>query len=244
MKILIKESQYLKQLMESDNPIEPKLVILFKALNEEKKKHKTTAALLDRIKSLMNYFNIPEGFEIYILELYLLNFRKDGDYSSINKDNFVDPRKMKGKWTTNTRSNLYTKAQLPFKGSNLQAYWSKDFKGTPYYVVLSYGWYPIYLFKDNKWYEVTKRYSSSTGRQMSNANPVDWDPKIDEEVITVTPEEIKLLQNGKTFEEIMKNKSFLNSKKTGRLTFFKNENCKNYKLMHGTLMQTENHLLV
>jgi len=214
MKILIKESQYLRNLKEEESLIEPKLVILFKRLNEEKKKYKTRAELLDRIKSLIQFFNIPKGFELFILELYLLNYRKDGDYSSITKDNFVDPRKMKGKVTPNTRADLYTKAQLPFRGSNLHGLWLNDPKGVPYYKVESYGWYPIYIFKDGKWYEATKRYSSSTSRQMSNANPVKWDEKIDENVYPLTEKEMNLLESGYSHEEVMKHKmmSLLKSK--------------------------------
>jgi hypothetical protein len=166
----------IKRLSEQSNEPSLKVVFkLFKLLDEEKKKNRTRASLLEVIKNFVPYLGIPKGYEQYILELYVLNFKKDGDYSNLTKDNFIDPRKQKGKTISNTKAKLYTIAQLPFRGSNLEGFWDKDFNGVPYYKVSSYEWYPIYIFKDDKWYEVTKSYSSSTGKQMNNSNPVSWD---------------------------------------------------------------------
>ena len=193
----------------SEESNEPSLKVvskLFKLLDEEKKKNKTRASLLEAIKKMVPYMGIPEGFEQYLLELYVLNFRKDGDYSNLTKENFIDPRKQQGKVISNTKANLYTIAQLPFRGSNLDGYWTEDPKGVPYYKVASYGWYPVYIFKDDKWYEVTANYSSSTSRQMSNSNPVSWSDDTFDSVYTLTPEEMKLLERGYSHEEIMKNK--------------------------------------
>jgi hypothetical protein len=195
-----------RTLMEQSN--EPSLRVvskLFKLLNEEKKKNKTKASLLEAIKNFSLYLGIPKGYEQYILELYVLNFRKDGDYSNLTKENFIDPRKQKGKVVSNTRSKQYTIAQLPFRGSNLEGYWTTDPKGVPYYKVTSYDWYPIYIFKDDKWYEVTKSYSSSTGKQMANSNPVSWGDDFDE-IYTLTPDEMKLLERGYSHDYVMKNK--------------------------------------
>jgi hypothetical protein len=191
---------------QDEKVIEPRIVKLFRFLNEEKKTKKTRAQLLEVIKGLTDYMNLPKGHELYLLELYLLNYRKDGDYSTITKENFVDPREMRGKTTPNTKADLYTIAQLPFKGSNLEGFWRKDYKGVPYYEVRSYGWYPIYIFKNNRWYEITQSYSSSTGRQMRNANPVEWSDKLDDRVFLVSRKEMEMLQVGATHEDILKNK--------------------------------------
>lgn len=199
--------QQLKRLFEqSERALEPVVIRLFQFLNEEKKNHKTRAALLDVIKNITPYLGLPENHEIFYLELYLLNYRKDGDYSNLTKDNFVDPRKMKGKTISNTKADLYTVAQLPFKGSNLQGYWNKDWNGKEYYVVMSYGWYPIYIYKEGHWYEITDRYSSSTGRQIRNANPVSWNEDLDDKVILATRDEMKALTQKASFDDIMRNK--------------------------------------
>ena len=206
MKYVISEIQFKKLLEQSKEPSMTLIEKLFKLLNEEKKKHKTRAALIEVIKNFSKYVDIPEEYSLYLLELYLLNYNKDGDYSNLSKGNFIDPRTMKGKTTPNTRANLYTIAQMPFKGSNLEGYWAKDWNGKPYYKVASYRWYPIYIYKDNKWYEVTKRYSSSTSKQMSNANPVEWSDYLISTVYTLTQDEMKMLEQGKSHDEIMKSK--------------------------------------
>ena len=115
------------RLLEQSN--EPSLKVitkLFSLLDEEKKKNRTRASLLEAIKNFAPYMGIPKGFEQYILELYVLNFRKDGNYSNLTKENFVDPRKQSGKVVSNPKANLYTIAQLPFRGSNLEGYWTED----------------------------------------------------------------------------------------------------------------------
>lgn len=180
---------------------------LFNFISKEKKQSKNRAEILDKIKELSPFLSIPKGFETYLLELYLLNFRKDGNYSDLTKDNFIDPRKGNPKRTYNTLSDLYSKALMPFKGSNLEGYWTEDRNGKEMYIIKSYGWYPIYIFKDDQWYEVTKRYSSSTGRQMSNVNPVEWDDNSMDKVILLTPEEMEMIIRGYSYEEVKKKKA-------------------------------------
>jgi hypothetical protein len=206
MKYVISEKQLKTFLNEGKEPSTPIILKLFKVLDEEKKKKKKRAEILEVIENLSPYMNIPADYSLYLLELYLLNYRKDGDYSGLTKDNFVDPRKQQGKTTSNTKANLYTVAQMPFKGNNLIGQWRKDYNGNPYYEVVSYNWYPVYLFKDDKWYEVTGRYSSSTSKQMNNANPVEWSGELQEVVYLLSQEEMKMLRQGATHEEVMKHK--------------------------------------
>jgi hypothetical protein len=179
------------------------IVKLFHMLDAEKKQAKTRKELLEVIRKYAPYFNIPSGFELYILELYLLNYRKDGDYSNLTKDNFVDPKDMKGKVTSNTNASLYTKAQLPFRGSNLEGFW-RNRNGEKYYVVESWGWYPIFIFRNGIWYENIDRYSSSTGRQMSRAQPYDYNNSLDSKVYSLTRDEMGLVERGYSHEQVMK----------------------------------------
>jgi len=191
---------------ESEKAFEPKIVLLFKQLNQEKKKHKSRKSLLEAITKLSKYLGIPKNQELFLLELYLLNFRQDGDYSSLTKENFVDPRYERGKRTTNQLSNMYTSAQLPFKGSNLEGYWDTDRKGVEQYIVNSYGYYPIYIYKEGKWYENTKRYSVSTGKQMRYSDPVEYDDDLNSNVFYLTPEEMYMIKSGYSHDQIMKKK--------------------------------------
>jgi hypothetical protein len=192
--------------MKTEN-IEPNKVIikLFKFLNEQKSKQKTKNDLLKVIEDILPFFGISKNYAQYILELYLFNYEQDGDYSSLTKDNFIDPRKMKGKRTSNTNSKVYTIAQLPFEGSNLRGYWKTTMSGK-IYVVESYGWYPIYIFKDGKWYENSNRYSSSTGKQMSASRPYVWNDTLDSIVYLLTKNEMEMIEKGSTHEDVMKQK--------------------------------------
>jgi hypothetical protein len=84
----------------------------------------------------------------------------------------------------------------------LEGYWDVNRNGDWYYVVTSYNWYPIFLFINNKWYRVSNSYSSSTGKQMSQANPVRWDSGLDAKVMMVTKQEIKDIRDGRDMGEI------------------------------------------
>ena len=68
--------------------------------------------------------------------------------------------------TSNNRGRELVQNKIPFKGSNTHANYVKDV-----YVVYSYNWYPIFVFKDGQWFENENRYSSSTAKQMSQLRP-------------------------------------------------------------------------
>ena len=70
--------------------------------------------------------------------------------------------------TTNTRSRAYVQSTLAFKAHNLSAEW----RG-PLYVVLSYGYWPLFIYdqRSGKWYENSDRYSVTTSKQRSQSHP-------------------------------------------------------------------------
>jgi hypothetical protein len=142
----------------------------------------------------------------FYYEMFALNYREDGDYENLTHENFKGVKEFRSRTIPNTKAWEFTIAKMPFKGSNMDARWNTDSNGVDYYAVYSYSWYPIYLFKQGVWYEVTRRYSSSTGRQMSNANPVKYDSNIGKEVVLVTQDEMKQLERSATIDDIMKNK--------------------------------------
>ena len=207
MKYIISEIQ-LRLLEQEEGALNRVEVILFKKLNQEKEKGKlkTKAQIKDYIQKLIPYLGLPENSWIYYTELFRANYRKDGKYEEISKSELIDPQDLPGKTISNTAADKYTSSKMPFKGSNLSGFWLIDRKGVKMYIVLSYGWYPIYIFKEGKWYEVVSRYSSSTGRQMSNASPIRYSENLDSEVYWATPDEMKQLMGGATHEEFIKNK--------------------------------------
>ena len=184
-------------------------VKLFKILNTEKKNLKTRANILEFLTKALKLIGFNPDLALYYLELYVLNYRKDGNYESISKNEIIDPKSQKGNTISNTKAWMYTMSQMPFKGSNLSSYWKDDSKGVPVYVVLSYGWYPIFVYKKGIWYQIVDSYSSSTGRQISNSNPNHWkayNKNVESDVYFMNKEELRKLINYAGHDEIMKEK--------------------------------------
>jgi hypothetical protein len=69
----------------------------------------------------------------------------------------------------NTQAREYTENLIPFKGNNLEG---KTLDNGDY-VVLSYGYYPIWWYckKQGKWYGNSTKYSVTTSKQMSQSRP-------------------------------------------------------------------------
>lgn len=67
--------------------------------------------------------------------------------------------------TSNKESHYYTTNREEFKANNLSAEYQNGC-----YVVKSYGYYPVFIYKDGQWYENESRYSRSTARQMSDTS--------------------------------------------------------------------------
>ena len=92
--------------------------------------------------------------------------------------------------TSNTDSGSYVNSRQDFKANNLEG---KNLSNGVY-VVLSYGYYPIYLWKKNKWYGNKSKYSSSTAKQMYYTKPSDV-------VEYVDTDKLKKLAGTEYFEE-------------------------------------------
>ena len=187
------------------NPLSRTEIKFFKILNEKKHEYKTKKDLMDFITSMMPFIGKSQSEGRLYYELYVMNYRPDGDYENITPEEFMDVRSIKQKKIPNINAWSFTRAKIPFKGSNLEGEWSTDNYNVPYYVVKSYGWYPIFLFKDNQWYEVTDTYSSSTSKQIRNAYPIRYNDNLQEKVIGVSKGEIQILINGTlSFQQLVK----------------------------------------
>ena len=71
--------------------------------------------------------------------------------------------------TSNKNCRTFVESMQEFKANNLEG----KFNSNGNYVVLSYGWYPVFLNKGGKWFEVDSRYSVSTAKQMTQSRPND-----------------------------------------------------------------------
>lgn len=193
MKELIK--RILKEQQE-EPVLSKKEILLFKYINDNKQNAGTKNEMVKFIEEMLRYFGMPINEARMYYEMYTANFRPDGDYENLTKENFKDYREFKQRKVTNNTASEYATAKMPFKGSNLEGQWDVNRKNEWYYVITSYGWYPIYLFINNQWYRTLDTYSSSTRKHISHSNPVRYDSALHTEVISLTKGEMERLMNG------------------------------------------------
>lgn len=188
-----------------DNPLSEKEIRLFKYLNKHKTEYPTQTKLLDFIKTMMPFVGRPESDARFYYEVYTANYRPEGDYENMDKLTFRDFKSFKQRRTPNNTAYEFSSAKIPFKGSNLQGYWDVDNYHDWHYVVTSYDWYPIFLFKDNKWFRISDSYSSSTAKHLSHSNPVRYNSGLKANVYDVTRNEMdKLVRGTLNFDQIKK----------------------------------------
>lgn len=72
--------------------------------------------------------------------------------------------------TANKNARPLVQSKTAFKGSNTRGLWAYDDK---VYIVVSYGMHhPLFIFKDNEWYENSTSYSVSTSKHRSQLHPL------------------------------------------------------------------------
>jgi hypothetical protein len=196
-KILKEES------IDKTQPLTASEIELFKHLNKNKLKFPTKNKLLEFIKSIITTFGKDVNEAKLYYEIYTQNYREEGDYENLTFDTFKNYREFTQRKTPNSTAYEYSSSRIPFKGSNLEGFWGVNRKNDWYYVVKSYGWFPIFLFIDNQWYGTIDTYSSTTGKHMAYSNPVRYNSGLKSDVIYLTKSEIDSLMGGFiTYDEI------------------------------------------
>jgi len=195
----------IKQILKEE--LNSREVILFDTLNSKLKDLKVKSNIIEYITDTCKYLGLDPKMAQYYYLLWKANYKKEGGYGNISPEEFVGPKDLPQRTISNPQSGNFVKAKAPFKGSNLEGKWGTDKNGVDYYVVISYRWYPVYLFKQDKWYRTSNTYSSSTSRQMSNADPIEYDKNIGRDITWVTKSEMDALMYGTaTYNDIMKGK--------------------------------------
>ena len=191
-------------------------VRLFKLLNNKKHELGTKEEMTDFIIMMLKLMGKPTHRASFYYEVYTQNYRPEGDYENLTQETFKDYRGFKQKRTPNNTAWEYSTATIPFKGSNVEGFWDENNKGEWYYVVQSWGWYPVFLFKNDQWYTVDDTYSSSTSKQMSQSRPRIYFDQLNSEVVSVSKTEIKDLMNGKGLEDVEQKRygDFVSSKES------------------------------
>jgi hypothetical protein len=193
-------------------------VMFFKFLNEFKENANPTTSKLNKfIQSNMSAFGFKTEDYNELTNKYTQNYREDGRYEDTKTSELKQYHNLKSKKVTNTNASERVSELLPFKGSNLEGRWEQDGKGEWGYIVLSYGWYPIYIYKYKKWFETSGTYSSSTSKQMRNTRPTKWNSKLGKQMLicdrtemeqirkgSITPEQLVVDKNNKFTESIDK----------------------------------------
>jgi hypothetical protein len=183
---------------EQESPVlSKKEILLFKYINDNKQKSGTKKQIIDFIKGMLGYFGMSLNDANMYYEIYTANFRPDGDYENLTKENFKDFKQFKQRKVTNNTAYDYASARMPFKGSNIEGKWGVNNNNDWYYVIISWGWYPVFLFINDKWYRILDTYSSSTRKQMSQVNPVRYDSNLHSNVMGVTKGEMERLIDGR-----------------------------------------------
>jgi len=183
---------------EQETPVlNKKEILLFKYINDNKQKVGTKSEMIKFIQEMLRYFGMPLNEATMYYEIYTANFRPDGDYENLTKENFKDYRQFKQRKVTNNTAYEYATAKMPFKGSNVEGQWDVNNNNDWYYVVKSYGWYPIFLFINDQWYRTLDTYSRATRKQMSQVNPVKFDSNLNADVMSVTKGEMERLMDGR-----------------------------------------------
>ena len=194
MKELIK--RILKE--EQETPVlSKKEILLFKYINDNKQKAGTKSEMIKFIQEMLRYFGMPLNEATMYYEIYTANFRPDGDYENLTKENFKDYRLFKQRKVANNSAYEYATAKMPFKGSNVEGQWNVNNNNDWYYEIKSYGYYPVFLFINDQWYRTLDTYSPSTRKQMSQVNPVKYDSNLKSDVVSVTKGEMERLMDGR-----------------------------------------------
>jgi hypothetical protein len=174
----------------------PMEIRLFKFVNKFKKELGTESKMYDFFENSMATFNLPKSDAKKYHLIYTLNYRPEGDYENVTKSNFKDPKFSKQQRTSNSNARQYSRDKIPFKGSNLEGFWKMSRDNEWAYIVESYGWYPIYVFKYGRWFQIKDSYSSSTAKQIRNSDPISYNSDLGEMAINVDRNEIQKIING------------------------------------------------
>jgi hypothetical protein len=184
-------------------------VLFFKFLNTYKKASKATKPELSKfILNNMSSFGFDPAEFTHYINLYTQNYREDGRYDLTKKSEINQYHTLKKQKTSNANARDFVVELKPFKGSNLRADWEQDHNGEWAYIVYSWDWYPIFMYKYKRWFEVDDRYSSSTGKHMSNATPRRYNEKLGKTMYIVSRKDMRDLRDGnQTVESVTKNKN-------------------------------------
>lgn len=182
-------------------PIE---VSILRKLHTKSQELGTKDKMIDFLKKMLKMVGFSTDEATYYYYLFSANYRPDKRYDLITKVDISPLTSLRSQKSPNYKMQEFVKSKLPFKGNNIEGLWEKDYKGNSQYVVTSYNWYPILIFKDGTWYKVMDSYSRSTGKQMAQTGL--GESGLGKRSLKYLPAgEMKNLRNGGDTQEVEKN---------------------------------------
>lgn len=179
-------------------PIE---VSILRRLHDRHQELGSKDKIIDYLKKLLKMVGFSTDEALYYYYLFSANFRPDKRYDLITKSNISSLINLKSEKTANYKMREFIKSKLPFRGNNVEGIWEKDYNGVNQYVVTSYTWYPILIFKENSWYKTMDSYSSTTAKQISQSDMGERTLK--KRALKVLPQtEMINLRKGKNLESV------------------------------------------
>lgn len=164
-------------------------------LDDIKDKYTVKKGALDKLEEERSgYYSIMSDGQLDFSYSELTSFLEKEGLIVKNKESGgeIDDEYSKGGGirTSNSGSSQYTNNRQDFKANNLEG----KTLDNGVYVVLSYGYYPVYVWKKDKWYGNNNKYSVSTAKQMTQSRPSG-------EIEYVDTEKLKKLAGVSSFKE-------------------------------------------
>jgi hypothetical protein len=193
---------YLIKEEESEKPaFLPIEAAILRKIHDKHQELGTKEKMLEFIKKLMKYVGFSADDALYYYYIFLANFRDDKRYDLITKLDITPLTTLKSQKTTNYKMQTFIKSKLPFKGANTEGFWETDHKGENQYIVTSYNWYPILIFKNGTWYKVSDSYSRSTGKHLSQSGV--YPTRIGKtQIKKLTPNEMSRVRKGEDLLDV------------------------------------------
>jgi hypothetical protein len=186
----------------SDRPaFIPVEVSILRKLHDKHQELGTKEKMLEFLRKLMKFVGFSIDDALYYYYMFLANYREDKRYDLVTKADITPLTTLKSQKTPNYKMQTFIKPKLPFKGANTEGFWETDRNGENQYVVTSYNWYPILIFKNGTWYKVSESYSRSTGKHLSQSG-VHPQRVGRTEIKRLTPNEMNQVRKGENLSDV------------------------------------------
>jgi hypothetical protein len=158
MKIILNKDQHDK--LVGKQAFDKKEVALLRHLNRNKEDLKTVREVFNYIQRVLSLFDIPENYAAYYYQLWINNYREDGNYNLTNPVNTEGIEREPEEKTDIMYLHYEPRAceamqnKIPFDYHGFRGLWEENQYGAKQYVVNHNYWQCLFLWKGDQWYQV------------------------------------------------------------------------------------------